>query len=588
MYLILYTGAATKLESQFRLTYSMILNLLRVEDLTVEDMMKRSFAEFHAQRAQPEVIEAMERAQKVLKKLHKQPWPKSPLETSRKEVEEYTDILLDIESLEHGLQDSIMSTRGAISLLTIGRVVLIRRHTTGVAELGIVIDDPIPGTGRSTLGPGPRRNFPELPGSDANESEALKRKKTILMLYRSSPMEDPISEINDINPDEASNREKESNVPDLGLKVLRKKDDDDDVFGGLGRKVGKGKAKGKQIQKRATRISLPKCGSVGTIKYIITELPILDIVGIFKSKVEVDTDSVLSGDLTSTATAVNKLLKLQEESNTSNLTLMDPVSDLKITDFSIAGDIRQKQNMMNKMVSMTVNQDPLLPEMLAIVRSEKLLARRLARLASQTSNAGLAQLPEFNQRVVVLQRMGYLGHDRTVTMKGRVACEINSGDELVATELIYGGVLTDLEPEEAVSILSALVFQEKTDNEPSLPPSLSEIRDKAIALTSMAGEIQRDAGLNIVPEEFVANTLKFGLMEVVYEWAKGTPFAEICKLTDIMEGSIVRTIVRLDETCREVRDAARVMGDMVLYKLMEDASEAIKRDIVFAASLYVS
>jgi superfamily II RNA helicase len=28
-------GSATKLESQFRLTYSMILNLLRVEDLKV-------------------------------------------------------------------------------------------------------------------------------------------------------------------------------------------------------------------------------------------------------------------------------------------------------------------------------------------------------------------------------------------------------------------------------------------------------------------------------------------------------------------------------------------------------------------------
>jgi antiviral helicase SKI2 len=31
----------------------MILNLLRVEDLKVEDMLRRSFAEFHAQRAQP-------------------------------------------------------------------------------------------------------------------------------------------------------------------------------------------------------------------------------------------------------------------------------------------------------------------------------------------------------------------------------------------------------------------------------------------------------------------------------------------------------------------------------------------------------
>ena len=47
-------GKATKLESQFRLTYNMILNLLRVEDFKVEDMIKRSFSESHSQRVIPE------------------------------------------------------------------------------------------------------------------------------------------------------------------------------------------------------------------------------------------------------------------------------------------------------------------------------------------------------------------------------------------------------------------------------------------------------------------------------------------------------------------------------------------------------
>ncbi|CAM9658261.1 unnamed protein product, partial [Discosporangium mesarthrocarpum] len=44
------TGSATMLESQFRLKWNMILNLLRVEDMSVEDMMKRSFSEFRTQR----------------------------------------------------------------------------------------------------------------------------------------------------------------------------------------------------------------------------------------------------------------------------------------------------------------------------------------------------------------------------------------------------------------------------------------------------------------------------------------------------------------------------------------------------------
>lgn len=80
--------------------------------------------------------------------------------------------------------------------------------------------------------------------------------------------------------------------------------------------------------------------------------------------------------------------------------------------------------------------------------------------------------------------------------------------------------------------------------------------------------------------------MNFGLMEVVYEWANGMPFEQITELTDVQEGTIVRCITRLDETCREVRDAARLIGDASLYQKMETAREKIKRDIVFAGSLY--
>ena len=47
------------------------------------------------------------------------------------------------------------------------------------------------------------------------------------------------------------------------------------------------------------------------------------------------------------------------------------------------------------------------------------------------------------------------------------------------------------------------------------------------------------------------------------------------------EGTIVRVITRLDETCREVRDAARVIGDAGLMKKMEEAQMKIKRDSEF-------
>lgn len=60
------------------------------------------------------------------------------------------------------------------------------------------------------------------------------------------------------------------------------------------------------------------------------------------------------------------------------------------------------------------------------------------------------------------------------------------------------------------------------------------------------------------------------------------------ELTEIQEGIIVRCIQQLNETIMDVRDAAKYVGNPELQTKMEEASAAIKRDIVFAASLYTN
>lgn len=68
------TGQSTMLKSQFRLTYNMILNLLRVEEMSVEGMIKRSFSEFATQRALTanEYPKLLARGEKTLQKLEQQ------------------------------------------------------------------------------------------------------------------------------------------------------------------------------------------------------------------------------------------------------------------------------------------------------------------------------------------------------------------------------------------------------------------------------------------------------------------------------------------------------------------------------------
>jgi antiviral helicase SKI2 len=82
---------------------------------------------------------------------------------------------------------------------------------------------------------------------------------------------------------------------------------------------------------------------------------------------------------------------------------------------------------------------------------------------------------------------GYLDADRTVTLKGRVACEIATGDELVGTEIIFAGVLADIPPEEAVALLASLVFQEKNASAAETSGSLKAACEQAKALALAAG-----------------------------------------------------------------------------------------------------
>lgn len=46
-------------------------------------------------------------------------------------------------------------------------------------------------------------------------------------------------------------------------------------------------------------------------------------------------------------------------------------------------------------------------------------------------------------------------------LKGKVACEISSANELTLSELMFNGVFKDIKVEEIVALLSCFVWQEK-------------------------------------------------------------------------------------------------------------------------------
>ena len=186
----------------------------------------------------------------------------------------------------------------------------------------------------------------------------------------------------------------------------------------------------------------------------------------------------------------------------------------------------------------------------------------------------------------VLRRLSCLDDNDVITAKGRVACEINTADELLVTELIYEGVFLDLTPEQCLSLLASIVFQEKAEDPGRVRAELQKPYEKLKEVAKRIATVYSECKIDIDIDEYVAK-FKPGIMEVIYEWVSGAKFAEICNITTIFEGTIIRCIRRLEELVEQVTEALHSIGDIALAKKFEEGSKKIKRDIVFAASLYI-
>ncbi|KAL3159262.1 hypothetical protein ABBQ32_011226 [Trebouxia sp. C0010 RCD-2024] len=242
------TGKATKLESQFRLTYSMILNLLRVEDLKVEDMLKRSFAEFHAQRSHPEALQKLAEGKARLEALRARPWPNSPQATSQQEVEEYYHLSEHIQALTNHIQEAVMNSRGAQQALVPGRMVVTLNQRSGLPEVGVVCGTPSPSPTAAAGGLSSKSSsgFGTLQPSTAPSTGG--KQYYVLSLHRHTPL-DQQAETPAALPGEAPAQP----VPSLGR---------DDGFAGFTLKGGKGGGANKQPV-------VPQRGNIAGAAYLL-------------------------------------------------------------------------------------------------------------------------------------------------------------------------------------------------------------------------------------------------------------------------------------------------------------------------------
>jgi ATP-dependent RNA helicase DOB1 len=114
------------------------------------------------------------------------------------------------------------------------------------------------------------------------------------------------------------------------------------------------------------------------------------------------------------------------------------------------------------MFSSPLHNSPQLPHLYTLYSNKRAHQEKIRELKKRIqATHDVLQLEELKCRKRVLRRLNFTTAADIVDMKGRVACEISSGDELLLTELIFNGVFNSLQPEQCAGLLSCFVFAEK-------------------------------------------------------------------------------------------------------------------------------
>ena len=129
---------------------------------------------------------------------------------------------------------------------------------------------------------------------------------------------------------------------------------------------------------------------------------------------------------------------------------------------------------------------------------------------------------ELERRVKVLRRLGHVNDEHVVQLKGRAACEIDTADELLVTELMFNGCFGRLDHHQLVALCSCFMPVEKSRRDTSARRWARRRRaDRELENTArLVGEEQRACGLAVDVDDFV-DSFKPTLAEVVYAWSKG-------------------------------------------------------------------
>lgn len=192
----------------------------------------------------------------------------------------------------------------------------------------------------------------------------------------------------------------------------------------------------------------------------------------------------------------------------------------------------------------------------------------------------------------VLHRLEFINKDELLSEKGRVASRVCGADELLLTQMMFQGLLSDLTARQTTVLLSFVVNEDRASAGGKKGPRPSDEKvikafEAARKTAKFVNQIVGENGLEAKSEEDLMEAMSPSMFEIVQRWFEGASFAEVWKLSGQYEGNVIRAIKRLHELLKEMVDCAEALGNKELKRRFEEGQAKLYRGIVFAASLYL-
>jgi ATP-dependent RNA helicase DOB1 len=487
-------GKPDPINSAFHLTYNMVLNLLRVEEINPEYMLERSFFQFQNQSSIPDLYKKVQDKQKQLEAFYIK---------DEASINSYHHIREQLDSLAKQFHSYITNPQYLIPFLQPGRMVKVKNDDEEF-EWGMVV------------------NF---------KKDTKDNKKN------------PLKSVTQV-------------IVDVLLHV-----DEESEKEGIPKPCPPGKS-----------------GSVEVVPVLHTLISKISSLRLYVPKDLVPADNRRS--ILKTIAEVKKRFP-------DGPPLLNPIKDMHIKEESFLDIVSKIEKFEARLFAHPLHNATEL-DTLYTRYTEKLQLEAELKVAKGALRQArsLLQMEELKYRKRVLRRLNYCSTSDVIEFKGRVACELSTADELLLTEMIFNGTFTNLTAPQAVSLLSCLVCDEKSSEQPAASQELEEPLKQMQDLAKRIAKVSIECKLELDEEEYIERFKPF-LMDVVLAWCKGATFLQLCKMTDIFEGSIIRCMRRLEELLRQMVQASKSIGNTDLENKFSEGIRLLKRDIVFAASLYL-